>query len=318
MPTRPRMCRRRVAHLALVCVVIGVALPPGSTVVLSAPPRAEISYQLEVAKPRRVCAGSELEVRVALQRRISQPLPWGGMLSSMDSVPVTAKVGDPGIVGPPESTEVTGWDNSAPAAAWFTFTAKKPGLTTITFTANIAGMRDLGGEVAWPGVLRVAPVTREVRVVNCRYRVLVVSSWDFPESNLAITGAFEGAELRFEAEGSSSATATVKWGSGSFLSGSCSFKETIDASTAALSGEIDEAGVLRIKVTWADATAHNVSSCPAAGSKASVVLTPGPITIEMAPGETFRNSSTTQSLSGAGGSRDGFADFEIVALVDER
>jgi hypothetical protein len=214
--------------------------------------------------------------------------------------------------------QVTGWDNSSPAAAWFTFTAKKPGLTTITFTANIAGMGDLEGGVQWPGVLSVAPVTREVRVVNCRYRVLVVSSWDFPESNLAVSGAFEGAELRFEAEGTSSATATVKWGSGAFASGSCSFKETIDPSTAALSGEIDEAGVLRIKVTWADANVHNVSSCPPAGSSGSVVLTPGPITIEMAPGEMFRNSSTAQSLSGAGVSRAGFADFEIVALVDEK
>jgi hypothetical protein len=314
---RQTVSARRGARLALGCVIIGFVVPNGSAVVLSAPPPAEITYKLDVGTPRRVCAGSEVEVRVALQRNISQPLPWGGSLTSMDAVPVTAHVADSDIVGPPESVQVTGWDNSLPAETWFTFTAKKAGLTTITFTANIAGMRELAGGIAWPGVLTVVPVDRPVRVVNCRYRVLVVSTWDFPESNLAVSSAFEGAELRFGEEGNSSATAVVNWGSGSYSSGSCSFKETIGPTTATLSGEMDESGMVRIKITWADATAKNVATCPDAGSSGSVALTAGPITLEMEPGARFRNSSTAQPLRSTGGSRDGWADFEIAAIMEQ-
>ncbi len=327
MPMRRKTCTTRTIatprsiRVAVLAAVVGLVVPYGSTTAHSSPPVAEISYFLHVRKPARVCAGSQLKLAASLQREISQPLPWGGMMNAMDSVGVTAKVADPGVLGPAESLEVTGWDQSSPPEAVFTFAAKKPGLTTITFDADIAHMSEVAGEVHWPGVLTVAPVTREVRVVNCHYKVLVASTWDFPESQLTLTSIFLGAELRFngdELAAGASATAAVTWGTNKRVSGPCSFTQTIDPSTASLSGEIDESGIVRIKVTWSSSTAHNVSSCPSAGSSAPVTPTPDPITIEMAPGASVKNWSATQTLGFLGRSQAGWADYEIFVVTDEK
>ncbi len=267
----------------------------------------QISYRLDVSTASRLCVGRKLTMTAAVVRHDApanaQPLV-GGILSQQGDVPISATVADPAVLGPAKVLEITGWGNVAPPAdAKFTFKANKPGTTSITFKASIAGMRDSG----WPGVLADRNVDREVRVRDCWFKVSLASTWQVPgPAGIAVSGGMFEVPMTRTPSGTYEGSGDMKWGAVTASVGTCSGTLTIGTSKVALTGTIDDEGIVTVKAHYDSAPLAIAGTCTNLTSTA----TPSSLLIEGSANSVIRGT-VPQSLTAGGQLNAGEAEFSI-------
>lgn len=148
------------------------------------------------------------------------------------------------------------------------------------------------------------------------YKVSVTSKWEFPESGLDLLAVFTDAVLEPDESGTLTGSALVEWTSGSIGVSGCMLVETVaNFSSAVLTGVIDADGVLTIKVEYDLAVIENSYVCGPVAQKVSVTASPGVVTIVGSSGGDLHGTVVHQ-LSAVGQSREGTADFDVVASGD--
>jgi len=269
--------RRWATGAALVCVVSGFGSVHADVSAGGTSP-GDVTYSMTISPSQSVCVGQMVVVQVAVNKNLipsagPQPGSMIGVLSDVADVPVVATVADPSIVGPARAVEITDIRRSEPGIAQFAFTSEKAGETTITFTANLGGL-DLPAGAA---VASIAHVTRTVHVRACVFTFNSTSNWQFTDSGLAVAANVSGALLSVDSTGQVNATVRVIWGSGNIGGSGCLVTETIDDSTAVVTGSLADSGLLSLHIDYAATTVRNHIQCPHDDHTATVSITPGAV-----------------------------------------
>ena len=144
----------------------------------------------------------------------------------------------------------------------FTFTANKPGTTTLKFSASIAG--------SWIGPdeklgQSAAKLLKEVTVkVNCKFKVKTRSRWTMPGIHaFDINAMIDNAVMKADEQGNFTGSATVNWAvATTVLSPVCiSASFTVSPSQANLTGQMDESGLLVVNLPYQPAAASVTQVC---------------------------------------------------------
>jgi hypothetical protein len=156
-------------------------------------------------------------------------------------------------------SQKTSLRSTPPGSAVFTFLAKKPGLTELTFTGKI--FDPLSMLVGQPDRIYL-PFTLDARVVNCKFTLTTVSIWRVPgEAQLALVALINEAKLEMDQQGRFSGQARVTWTGGASPVGDCSAAVVIGDSQANLEGVMDPFGWLTVNVTFQPASVAISGNC---------------------------------------------------------
>lgn len=234
--------------------------------------------------PKKICIGVDQPIRVAIQRRVRPPDSpdeeiGHGISSSVNFVVIEAAIGDPQIITTESTTGLVGTDSSEPPSALFLFHAKKPGTTTVTFTARLHAAAETDG---WRDVPDDATKGVQVTVVDCKYLVSVTSGWTVDgDANIRIAGFIDSSELTADANGDYRQLATVSWYAASGSVGDCSSTITAPDTDAGIFIKMDQDGNLTVDIIYDPVTFSVVVDCGGAGGTTPQVMQASPLHLQL-------------------------------------
>ncbi len=269
----------------------------------------DISYFMQVDPPLAACVGEQFAIHVkVVENRIPSAGPrtgeTTGVLSRLGDVSVKSTSVPSDVLDPASQPQTT---NVSTGGAEFVFTAVKAGESAVTFTADLSRLVVPDGS-ATP---TIETVTRAVHVRTCAFKLHTTSNWQFSDSRLAVTANISDALLELDTSGHVNTTVPVTWGSGFIVGPGCVVTETIDKSTAVVTGSLDDSGKLSLQIAYGATTVHNHVQCPKDDHTATLSLTPGtvnPIGSEYLP----HIDRLPQSLAGLGKSKSGDMLYVVV------
>jgi len=149
-----------------------------------------------------------------------------------------------------------------PAAVTFKIKAKKVGKTTITFSAEVEYYGHMTKTLPYP------PVPIEVR--NCKFKVNTIGQWIRVNSGSSSSAmaVIDGAEIKADAQGQYTGSASVNWGSTYVIEG-CTTTNSITTGQAELTGAMNESGQLAMNLTFEPSEWSSSFSCPYVGGNQS-------------------------------------------------
>jgi hypothetical protein len=208
------LTRRRFVFLAL-ALILGAGSITQTVSVQAAPPSATaVTFFADVFLPKApICAGSDYSVRVTITKlnevvdAATGQTDWKSTLAfAASGQSVKSSVQDSGIGTLTPAQLMTGWDVDAPDEAVFTFHANKRGSTQLDFTIDIEDYDRKGP------LHETMKLGRQIQVVNCKYRVTIVSTLaaSFPNLTALVMGVAEG-EMTADANGNLAGTAKENW-----------------------------------------------------------------------------------------------------------
>jgi hypothetical protein len=188
-----RFSLRWLLPVAMVILALGIGNPFQSLVVQAqdggrgtgARIRAAFVLQVDTSDPKlnNLCLGESVHLPVTVRLRTIETTGVGDTGSfTVRSAAITTEVADPSIV-----SAVQGGFSSDPAAdapfqTHVDLTGEETGRTTITINATVQSdvVQSLDEEVALPIPItsRADPVSVQVRVLPCEYRVTINSLWE--------------------------------------------------------------------------------------------------------------------------------------------
>ena len=208
-PVRSPIARWRNVFSALVLPAIFLGSLSQPSLAQAAPARAKYAYFVFATLPKSygtICVGDNVPISVRVART-SIDIQTDSM--NISGIWVAGSVQDPGIGKLIIARKETGFDYEQPGIAGFIFHAEKPGKTTLFFNAEIRYYQST--ILKWIyGPAKIAqsnPV--EVTVEVCKYKVSVVSHWEF--NGLNYMAIIDQAGMSADAPGHFTGTAQVFW-----------------------------------------------------------------------------------------------------------
>lgn len=179
-----------------------------------------------------------------------------------------------------------------------TITGEKQGDTTITFSADVVEFGHTFKAEPFPPV--------PVKVIHCKYQVFTISKWlAGMTSTASMDGEMTADETAFIPY--FTGTADVNWAT-SML---CGIKSPIEASTADLTGTINDRGQLDVEITFGPASSSGGGSCGVSVTTSNFA-TPASLRFTVpASGGVFRQ---TQVVTAVNGSFPGPATIIVIPL----
>ena len=259
----------------LALVVILTISSAGQPLLAQASPPGQAGYTLwkhylthfGAERLERVCVNDFVVFNVKAERFLANNTtyvgPDGAQYSNppqqVGGVTVNGSVLNTDIGSLTPGSEKTSLRSNPPGSAVFTFLAKKPGLTELTFTGKI--FDPLSMLVGQPDRIYL-PFTLDARVVNCKFTLTTVSIWRVPgEAQLALVALINEAKLEMDPQGRFSGQARVTWTGGASPVGDCSAAVVIGDSQANLEGVMDPFGWLNVNVTFQPASVAISGNC---------------------------------------------------------
>ncbi len=269
--------RRGVWGVVLLSFLIGLGGP-------ASPAQAEglWTYHIDVTNPKLiVCTNQTVTYRVHIYST-SPPDPNGESITDMETIrPGTTVTGDVSdatlgeFINRGGFSPLPGPGSTAPTTAEFVFKAKnKLGSTTLTFGASSDSFE-------------ARPFTISVKVVHCKYKVLVVSRFaaTYVGGSIKIVAASNAGELAVDEDGGYSGTSNVAWIATAVIGG-CSYTNLLAVSKIHMRGAVNETGQLAVKLTY-DKTSYieTIPCIPGTGGERGVAYaTPLDVTVPLAGG----------------------------------
>lgn len=261
----------------LLVVTIGGVSP-------SLPVWAELpwTYRIDVENPKLiVCANQTATYRVHIYSTGS-PKPNTPPITDMETIlpgtTVTGEVADASLgdfLNQGGFSPLPGPNSTAPTTAEFVFKAKeKLGSTTLTFGASSASFE-------------ATPFSFTIKVVQCKYKVLVVSRFaaTYIGGSIKIVAASNAGELAVDEDGGYSGTANVAWIATAVIQ-NCSYTNLLAVSKIHMKGALDASGKLALHLTY-DKTSYieTIPCIPGTGGERGVAYaTPLEVTVPQAGG----------------------------------
>lgn len=226
--------------LALALAIGSAGQPP----LAQAAPASDTGTVRMLAKKERgertICPGDMVSISVTVWRNLHiagerlEELGFG-FLSYLVGIEVEASVIDSSIGTISPAKNLTRIESITPGSAFFTFSAKEPGTTSIQFWGKINKIVLLGYVLSSDEVYTEMAVTVE----DCKYKVTTSSRWRPPgPANLNIWAMIDAAGMTEIEEGRYEGTASVTWlvTSGPIID--CVPQSTISSSQAELNGQV--------------------------------------------------------------------------------
>ncbi|HEX7540992.1 MAG TPA: hypothetical protein VF352_02580 [Anaerolineales bacterium] len=298
---RSPLARWRRVFLALAITVASAGQTPPAQ---AAPAQETAKVYMDIVNPKTtVCVGKE----VSYQARVytaPTTIPAGINVDAyalpgikVDAFSQDTSVGDFERTTKGNRTVITGSseelldDEPMPHTAYFTFKAKKAGITTLYFEGLAHG--------------EYVSFNVPVKVINCKYKVKIVSKWS---TGMTIVATMNG-ELKSDEQGYFTGSATVNW----VTSKLCGIVSPIAPSTADLTGTINASGQLVVKITFGPMSSSGGGNCGGAGvtTTNSGNLDPLTVTVAGSRGEVFNK---VLSSNWKNGSFPGSAVITVIPL----
>ncbi len=282
-PVRSPIARWRRVFIALALTIGSTGQPPPAQ---AAPARAKYAYFVFATLPKSygtICVGDNVPISVNVVLT-STEIQSDSL--NISGIWVAGSVQHPGIGKLIGARKKTGFDYQQPGIADFIFHADKPGKTTLTFKAEIHYYQST--ILKWIyGPAKIAESNPlDVTVEVCKYKVSVVSHWEFNGVNyMAI---IDQAEMSADAPGHFSGTAQVFWVIRLSPGNPCP-SVTTSTSQADLTGSMDadgqhlvvDLGYHLLDTYWNyDIWDTTVSAC-SARSQTHELYTPAPLTLSL-------------------------------------
>ena len=274
-------------------VLIALALVTGSVGQTSqaqaaADNPADVYFEVSAnpQSPPPLCINQQLKIYVSINKNITKVinekaynLPRGAVTGVKVTGSMSKDVGTLESKKPEVSfgdDELAVLQPKGIGQADFVFTAKKPGTTTLTFTANVPG--------AWTGSAEALALGKsypankaeiKVRVIPCKFKVKTASNFSAQGVNLA---AIMDGEMKADEQGNFTGSATVNWIGGFASFGTCGAAYyDVASSQADLTGRHDdEGGQLAVEVNYLGAVL-TMSGC----ASASGTVVPDPLALNI-------------------------------------
>lgn len=198
---------------------------------------------------------------------------------------VTGSVQDSSIGTLAPATNWTGWDHDNPGTAYFTFSAKKAGTTTISFEGRISYQKSiLDRMLSWAQRNDLVSDMLDVTVQDCNYKVTAISRWSL--FGIGYVAIIDQAEMTADAPGHYKGTATVSWViTEVHPRAGCRPHVVMSTSQADLTGDMDKDGqqlVVDLAYQLAEATWLTfLDDCTTESSTQSLPYTPAPLTFSV-------------------------------------
>jgi len=293
-PVRSPIARWRNVFSALVLPAIFLGSLSQPSLAQAAPARAKYAYFVFATLPKSygtICVGDNVPISVRVART-SIDIQTDSM--NISGIWVAGSVQDPGIGKLIIARKETGFDYEQPGIAGFIFHAEKPGKTTLFFNAEIRYYQST--ILKWIyGPAKIAqsnPV--EVTVEVCKYKVSVVSHWEF--NGLNYMAIIDQAGMSADAPGHFTGTAQVFWVIRLPPGNPCP-SVTTSTSQADLTGVMDADGqqlVVDLAYQVAELQTQTYDSNCDANSTMVDFYTPAPLTLSM---PSFGGTSTQSQVA---------------------
>ncbi len=290
---------RSVFIVLLLVFVIGSAGPASTA--QAAPAGATYRFTMRADRSKStnaLCVGEQVNVYVSVGRTT---MIFGiTVQSGAVTAEVTPMVANSDIVTISPASNSTGWDIDNAGTAKFVLTAQKPGETAVAFTGRVAHQW-LGTRIA--DRIDIAEDGFAVRVINCKYKVKVISDWFISQGtggSIALVAVINGATLTADSEGNYTGSTTALWIPNIVLPPECTHTDTIPPSPAKLTGSLNEHGDLTVKIIFDAATLTEVGACLTEDINTTNAMTPDPLILTVpGAGGTWSGTQLLQSPSGA-------------------
>ncbi len=260
--------RRRTVFVALVfaLVIAGAGQPAPAQPVPAG--KDEISFKLEVfpEKLPTFCVNQKFTFYAGVSKTVNKVI-------NDKNVEIPGNAPAPAVSGSVTDRDIGTLLGFEDEENTFLFTAKKPGTTTLKFTALVKNIWiGANEEVIGSSVKIEKPVTVKVR--NCKYKVETVSQ--FSAQGVKLASTMEG-EMESDEQGNFTGSATVNWVGGVASIGDCSAAYyDVASSQADLTGNQDDSGQLAAEVNYLGAVI-TMSGC----ASASGTMIPDPLTLSV-------------------------------------
>ena len=273
----------------------------------------------KIGGERTICTGDKVLIRVRVVQRIEIiGSEENYSLAPSIGVEVGASVDGNGVgrISPAKNT--TRLDSEPMGATYFTFSAEKPGATTVVFQAKLNTRVVLGFVLS---SITIPPTRVPLTVIDCSYKVTAISRWS--GFGLNYVAMIDQAGLTADAPGHYTGTATVNWVITQMDStAGCISHATTFTSQADLTGDTDEDGqqlvvdlayqLAEVKATWY----HYFSDCTATNSHELVSYTPDPLTLSVpASGGVSSQSQALVDMLPSAQNMAGSADVVVTPVT---
>ena len=280
----------------LAALVAGFGFGAGASA-RTVPPQddqASVRFELTVEKPERVCAGSDIAIKVEVVRHTVRPhapeLANSPLNQPMASVVVESRINDPAVLSTDNPTEITGLTGKEPPAAMFHFHALKAGISNVDFTAHLAAMTETDPDL-WPRLVPDQTKTRTVTVVNCKFELSVLSAGN------GLAGLIFKAEIEFGDDGRVTKSVFVTWASAIKVTSPCGTADlAVQNSTADVTAKLDQDGTVEIDLDYQTVPGTVTGTC--FGITRSTPLPSEPSTLHIEVGFRGGTGTITQTLTG--------------------
>jgi len=282
-----RLTPRRLGVIATLALVLAIGIAGQTqTPRVQAAPAGDASigiwlYAEQVGGKRTLCVGDVVVIRVSVLKRIGVEGEY--MLGRLVGVEVGAFVDGSGVgtISPAKITTTMASDGIG--AAYFTFSAKRPGTTTVVLQGKVNTRVLLGLEFGGNTVTAAVPLTVE----DCKYKVTAISRWRVPgPANLNMVALISSAGMTEVGGGRYEGIARVEWTITAGQVGDCIPQSVTTSSQAELNGQVFGPEEFIVDVAYLPAMISLPVYCVGSGGGVAsgstpVQMTPDPVTLSV-------------------------------------
>lgn len=318
--------------LMLLLTIAGAGQTPPAQAASDNPADVYFEVSASPSKPPPLCINQSLQIYVSVNKNITKII--GGTSYNLPRGIVTGGGMIHGIVSNPRIGEFRsdeyhiessayGADSLSSGMIVFTFTAKKAGRATLTFTADIPYhlVASNSDEVV---PLHTVPAKKaEIPVVvrNCKFKATTIGEWHVPgPANISIVAISEDAEVKTaDAQSPFTGSARVNLAVTTSQVGDCIAQSVTTSSQVDWTGDMDDNGLLVMEAKYQTAGISLPVYCVGsdggvASGSTPVQLTPDPLQVSLASSSgVFRQSQVLQGPEAT----PGYVTIIVVPEEDE-